>query len=213
MSGCIGDAVGDGESHRVEVEATNRSSRRCVTVLPDGEPVEPLVRGHIQAAVGRVWHEFVNMLHGGGLVIRWRMLTGVAQPARSDAVLRPMQIVRLEEALAVTGHSDTDVTYRLLRTPEEAAEVPFAGSPTITLDGEDLFATDGRTTDLACRIYFTPAGIAGLPTTEQLVEAITSHAPEPTVTCSLLWQGYAAEPGSTLCDGGAGSSADVVGCG
>jgi hypothetical protein len=82
---------------------------------------------------------------------------------------------RLEEALAATGHSDTPVTYRLLRTPNEAAKVPFAGSPTITLNGENLLAKGGRTTDLACRVYFTPAGTAGLPTTEQLTEAVLSH--------------------------------------
>ncbi|MBX0301422.1 thioredoxin family protein [Cryobacterium sp. 1639] len=82
---------------------------------------------------------------------------------------------RLEDALAMGGYSRTPISYRLLRTPDEAAEVSFAGSPTITLDGEDLFATDGRTTDLACRIYFTPSGLAGLPTTEQLTKAIASR--------------------------------------
>jgi hypothetical protein len=82
---------------------------------------------------------------------------------------------RLETALAATGHATTTITFRLIRTPEDASRVPFAGSPTITLDGRDVFPSDGRTTDLACRIYSTPAGLAGLPTTEQLQEAITSH--------------------------------------
>jgi hypothetical protein len=82
---------------------------------------------------------------------------------------------RLETALATTGHATTIITYRLIQTPEDASQVPFAGSPTITLDGRDLFPSDGRTTDLACRIYSTPAGLAALPTTEQLQEAITSH--------------------------------------
>ncbi|MCJ1697949.1 thioredoxin family protein [Rathayibacter caricis] len=84
---------------------------------------------------------------------------------------------RLEEALATTGHSDVPVTYRLLATSEDAADVAFAGSPTITFDGEDLFPSAWRATDLACRIYFTPDGLAGLPTTEQLVEAIASREP------------------------------------
>ena len=82
---------------------------------------------------------------------------------------------RLQEALSLTGNEGADIVYRLLRTPEDAARVPFAGSPTMTCDDEDLFPTDGRTTDMACRIYFTPTGLAGLPTTEQLVEAITSR--------------------------------------
>ncbi|TFC01520.1 thioredoxin family protein [Cryobacterium adonitolivorans] len=82
---------------------------------------------------------------------------------------------RLQAALDNTGNPDIAVAYRLLRTSEDAAKVPFAGSPTFTLNGEDLFATDGRTTDLACRIYFTPSGLAGLPTTEQLMKAIASR--------------------------------------
>jgi hypothetical protein len=82
---------------------------------------------------------------------------------------------RLQEALVTTGHADTTVSYRVLRTPEDAGRVAFAGSPTITLDGRDLFPSDGGTTDLACRIYPTPEGLSGLPTTEQLREAITTY--------------------------------------
>lgn len=82
---------------------------------------------------------------------------------------------RVREALTRLGDASTPVTSRLLRSPEEAAVVPFAGSPTITLDGEDLFPTEGRTSDLACRIYLTPDGLAGMPTIDQLVEEIGSH--------------------------------------
>jgi hypothetical protein len=52
------------------------------------------------------------------------------------------------------------------------AEVPFAGSPTILLDGTDAFPSDGRTTELACRIYPTATGFAGMPTVEQLIEVL-----------------------------------------
>ncbi|WP_392341556.1 thioredoxin family protein (plasmid) [Leifsonia sp. P73] len=81
---------------------------------------------------------------------------------------------RVTEALAQLGKTAT-VEFRLLSTPEQAARVPFAGSPTITADGEDLFPGNGGTTDLACRIYFTPDGLAGLPTVEQLIQAIGHH--------------------------------------
>ena len=81
----------------------------------------------------------------------------------------------LREALDETGHTDTAIVHRLLRTPEEAAGVPFAGSPTLTLDDEDLVPSDGQTTNLACRIYFGPTGLAGSPTTAQLVEAIRAR--------------------------------------
>lgn len=82
---------------------------------------------------------------------------------------------RLREALNKTGLGETAITFRLISTPEDAAQVSFAGSPTITIDGEDLFPSGGRTTDLACRVYPTPTGLAGLPTTEQLVVAIAAH--------------------------------------
>ena len=80
--------------------------------------------------------------------------------------------LRVRTALAVTGHEDATIITTTLRTQEDAARVAFAGSPTITVDGDDLFPTDGRTTDLACRIYFTPSGLAGLPTVGQMTEAI-----------------------------------------
>jgi hypothetical protein len=58
-----------------------------------------------------------------------------------------------------------------LTTSADAIEVPFAGSPTV-LDGVDAFPTDGRTSDLACRIYLTDTGFAGVPTVAQLIEAM-----------------------------------------
>jgi hypothetical protein len=79
---------------------------------------------------------------------------------------------RLRAVLDATGHRDVEVRYRLLATSEEAAEAPFAGSPTILVDGDDLFPSEGRTADLACRVYPTGAGFAGLPTSDQLLEAL-----------------------------------------
>jgi hypothetical protein len=79
---------------------------------------------------------------------------------------------RLREALHGTGFGETTITYRLLSTSADAARVPFAGSPTITVDGQDLFPNRGRSADLACRVYLTPTGLAGLPTTEMLIAAI-----------------------------------------
>jgi len=78
--------------------------------------------------------------------------------------------------LAELGRGDVEVTYRLLTDSVQAAAVPFAGSPTILLDGVDAFPSDGRTSDLACRVYRTDTGFAGVPTAAQLVEAIRNHA-------------------------------------
>ena len=50
-----------------------------------------------------------------------------------------------------------------LTTGAEAATVPFFGSPTVLLDGVDLFPGAARTAELACRVYVTSAGLEGAP--------------------------------------------------
>lgn len=82
---------------------------------------------------------------------------------------------RVSEALRATGRDESTLHYRLIRTEEDATAVPFAGSPTITLNGNDLFPGSDRSSDLACRIYSTPTGLAGMPTVEQIREAIDAH--------------------------------------
>lgn len=57
-------------------------------------------------------------------------------------------------------------------TPEAAEEHRFRGSPSIHVDGNDLFADDDAPVGLSCRIYNTPEGPAGSPTLDQLRMAI-----------------------------------------
>jgi hypothetical protein len=79
---------------------------------------------------------------------------------------------RVRAALDESGHSSTEIELHLLSSGDDAAAVAFAGSPTILLDGIDAFGGDGRTADLACRIYRTPTGFAGVPTVEDLIAVI-----------------------------------------
>ncbi|MEN2738928.1 hypothetical protein ABCS02_14150 [Microbacterium sp. X-17] len=79
---------------------------------------------------------------------------------------------RTRQALDAIGLTDVPVEYVLIRTAGEAEDAGFAGSPTITVDGEDLFPSGGRTTDLACRVYLTDTGLAGAPTRTQLERAL-----------------------------------------
>jgi hypothetical protein len=79
---------------------------------------------------------------------------------------------RAAGALTELGRSDIEVTYRLIES-DTAVPPAFAGSPTLTLNGIDLFPSEGHTSDLACRIYFTPQGLAGLPTQQQISEALS----------------------------------------
>ena len=82
---------------------------------------------------------------------------------------------RLQRAIANTMSSNTSVKSTLVDSAETAASLLFAGSPTILVDGVDLFPTDGRTSDLACRIYPTPNGLAGTPTQQQIEAALAAH--------------------------------------
>ncbi|WP_434317750.1 hypothetical protein [Leifsonia sp. P73] len=78
---------------------------------------------------------------------------------------------RLEVALAEAG-IDAAVEYRLLEDPADLAATVFAGSPTIVVDGADLFPAAEQIRELACRVYATPAGLRGMPDTAQLVAAL-----------------------------------------
>jgi len=61
---------------------------------------------------------------------------------------------------------DITVTRRVVATVEDAERVGFHGSPTVLVNGVDAFAGPGI--GLACRMYDTPDGPAGAPTTDQL---------------------------------------------
>ncbi len=78
------------------------------------------------------------------------------------------------ERLAIIAQDRTDmtVTHLLVETPEDVEAAGFRGSPSILLDGADLFPNPSASVGLSCRLYLTPDGIAGAPTLEQLRAAI-----------------------------------------
>ena len=63
------------------------------------------------------------------------------------------------------------VSRRVITTCEQARAEGFRGSPTVLVGGRDAFA-DGSKPGLSCRAYETPDGLAGVPTDEQLREAL-----------------------------------------
>jgi len=82
---------------------------------------------------------------------------------------------RLRRTLDGLGLSHVPVEVTLIATEQDAATRPYAGSPTILVDGEDLFPSAGRTRDLVCRIYVTPDGLRALPTSGQLRSALAAR--------------------------------------
>jgi len=80
----------------------------------------------------------------------------------------------LDQRLAevVNDRSDVRVIRQLVETPEDAVRLGFHGSPTALVDGIDPFADERTHVGLACRVFRTPAGIAGPPTFGQRRDAI-----------------------------------------
>lgn len=70
------------------------------------------------------------------------------------------------------------LVHRPIESFEAAEEWQFPGSPTVLVNGRDVFATGEESVGLACRIYRTPDGVAGAPTTEQLRAALASTEAE-----------------------------------
>jgi hypothetical protein len=79
---------------------------------------------------------------------------------------------RTETAVAALGWGKVAVMMRQVRTAEDTKGTAFAGSPTISVDGRDIFPGAVPTSELSCRIYQTPNGLAGLPTVDQVKEAL-----------------------------------------
>jgi hypothetical protein len=84
--------------------------------------------------------------------------------------------LRAEEALrgVLAGEVvEADVELVGVNTDEEAQELRFPGSPTIRVDGEDLFPVPERAGyALGCRMYATPEGLRGSPTPAMLRAAL-----------------------------------------
>lgn len=84
----------------------------------------------------------------------------------------------LRQALDDVGGRLVDVEVRVV-TADDVADLPqFGGSPTVLIDGVDPL-TEGQADQvgLSCRVYRTPAGLAGVPSLEQLRQALRRRLP------------------------------------
>ena len=79
-----------------------------------------------------------------------------------------------ERLRAVADDLGLTIGYQSVTTPEQAELFSFRGSPTILIDGVDPFAVGGEPIGLSCRIYRTPDGSAGSPTTAQIAAALAA---------------------------------------
>lgn len=74
----------------------------------------------------------------------------------------------------LAGEVEFELTRRLVETTEQAEALGFRGSPSILVDGVDVFASGDEPVGLSCRIYQTPEGSAGSPTLGQLRAALAA---------------------------------------
>ena len=87
--------------------------------------------------------------------------------ATYEAATKTLRAILAEEGL------EAEVRLIAVDSDEEAGRLRFPGSPTIRVDGEDLFPVAEREEwRLGCRVYATPQGLRGSPTAEMLREAL-----------------------------------------
>lgn len=81
---------------------------------------------------------------------------------------------RIRATLRELRSDDTPLSLERVESLEDAERLGFVGSPTILIDGRDAFPSTGSTFGLACRVYETPAGLAGCPTIDQLRQILSA---------------------------------------
>ena len=75
----------------------------------------------------------------------------------------------LEDSLAQEEHAWSGFELVAVNTDEDAQRLRFPGSPTIRVDGQDLFPLGERSAwRLGCRVYPTPDGLKDHPTAEMI---------------------------------------------
>ncbi len=81
---------------------------------------------------------------------------------------------RLADALALLPGPAPRVVVEEVADPDDARRRGFHGSPTLLIDGKDPFVLRESLPAFACRTYRTETGIAGAPSVDQIVDALTA---------------------------------------
>jgi hypothetical protein len=73
----------------------------------------------------------------------------------------------LKAALQQEGISE-EIDVIEIKDDEQAAREKFLGSPSIRINGRDLWFEERDNYSLSCRVYATPEGVKGSPTVDML---------------------------------------------
>jgi len=77
----------------------------------------------------------------------------------------------MQQALAELNLA-AEMNYHRIDTDRQALQTYFVGSPTVRVDGYDLFPVEGATAGLRLRSYPTEEGLLGHPTYAMIVHAL-----------------------------------------
>ena len=75
---------------------------------------------------------------------------------------------RLRQAMRDLGRDDVEIIYQRIDSPDDAERLGFHGSPTLLINGRDVFATREMPVSFGCRMYETEEGTQGAPSVAQL---------------------------------------------
>lgn len=71
---------------------------------------------------------------------------------------------------------EAEIRYWLIENDRQALQAYFIGSPTVRVDGNDLFPVEGATAGLRLRSYLTDEGIMGHPTIQMIRDALGMYS-------------------------------------
>ncbi len=84
----------------------------------------------------------------------------------------------LQEALSALDRSG-EIELIEIKDEADVERWQFIGSPSIRINGIDLFDRGTASIGLECRVYNTPDGLLGWPTKAMLMEALTQITDQP----------------------------------
>ena len=90
----------------------------------------------------------------------------------ADCPHRQLAEQRARAALDNIGRRDVTLIRECVRSADDAVRFAFRGSPTVLVNGHDLFPDPGGAISLSCRRYLTEQGIEGAPSVAQLTAAL-----------------------------------------
>lgn len=73
---------------------------------------------------------------------------------------------------------EAKITLLKVETDQQAERIGFRGSPSILVDGEDLFPSEASPIGMSCRVYVVAGKPADSPSVDQLIDVLRLFVPK-----------------------------------